>query len=73
MKEENEKLLSIMADGEQRSFGLLQQLTELEAARLENDLKLLTDDGLIEQTVVPDDDLYLITAKGLEASKSLHV
>lgn len=65
MKEENEKLLSIMADGEQRSFGLIQQLMEMEAARLQNDLKLMTDDGLLEQTVVPDDDLYLITARGL--------
>jgi hypothetical protein len=65
MKEENEKLLSIMADGEQRSFGLIQQLMELEAARLQNDLKVMTDDGLLEQTVVPDDDLYLITSKGL--------
>jgi predicted transcriptional regulator len=33
----------------------------------------LTDDGLIEQTVLPGEDQYMITAKGREAAKSVEV
>jgi DNA-binding HxlR family transcriptional regulator len=71
MKEQNENILSMMSDGEKRSFNAIQLATSLDSVTLQNDLNLLTDDGLLEQTVVPDDDLYLITAKGLEAAKSV--
>jgi hypothetical protein len=71
MKEQNENILSMMSDGEKRSFNAIQLATSLDSVTLQNDLNLSTDDGLLEQTVVPDDDLYLITAKGLEAAKSV--
>jgi predicted transcriptional regulator len=70
MKAENENILSVLADGQQRPFNAIQVEVSLDSVSLQNDLKLLTDDGLIEQTVAPDDDLYAITAKGMLAFKS---
>lgn len=37
---------------------------------LQNDLNLLRDRGLLDQTVMPKDDLYVITAMGMLAVKS---
>jgi predicted transcriptional regulator len=71
MKEQNENILSMMSDGEKRSFNAIQLASSLDSVTLQNDLNLLTDDALLEQTVVPDDDMYLISAKGLEVAKSL--
>jgi predicted transcriptional regulator len=72
MKDENEDILTLLSDGRQRSFNEIQVSSGLESVQLENDLKLLSDDGLIEQTVVPEDDLYLITAKGVEVAGAIH-
>jgi predicted transcriptional regulator len=71
MKEQNENILSMMSDGEKRSFNAIQLASSLDSVTLQNDLNLLTDDALLEQTVVPDDDMYLISAKGLEVAKRL--
>jgi predicted transcriptional regulator len=68
MKDESAMIVMLLADGQQRSFKEIQIVTGLEARPLANELKALTDDALIEQTVVPDNDLYLITAKGLLAA-----
>jgi DNA-binding HxlR family transcriptional regulator len=68
MRDESAVIVMLLADGQQRSFKEIQASTGLESAELSNELKSLTDDGLLEQTVVPDDDIYLITAKGLLAS-----
>jgi predicted transcriptional regulator len=70
MKAENENILSVLADGQQRPFNAIQVEVSLDSVSLQNDLNLLTGDGLIEQTVAPDDDLYVITAKGLLAFRS---
>ncbi len=70
MKEENESILSALADGRQRSFNAVQLAVALESTRLQNDLNLLIDSGFIGQTVVPDDDYYAITARGMLAVKS---
>jgi predicted transcriptional regulator len=69
MSDDNEKILSLMADGAQRSFKEIRATVGVGSEELQNELKRLSDDGLIEQSVVPDDDLYMITAKGLDAAK----
>jgi predicted transcriptional regulator len=68
MRDESAVIVMLLADGQQRTFKEIQTATGLESASLANELKSLTDDGLVEQTVVPDDDAYLITAKGLLAT-----
>lgn len=60
--------MALLADGQQHSFWEIQKATRLESTVLANQLKSLTDDALIEQTVVAGDDVYLITAKGLLAT-----
>jgi predicted transcriptional regulator len=71
MKDEQEKVLALLLDGEKRSFDSLKVSGDLDSVQLENDLKRLTDDGLVEQTVLPGEDQYMITAKGLEAARSI--
>jgi predicted transcriptional regulator len=71
MKDEQEKILTLLLDGEKRSFDSLKVSGDLDSVRLENDLKRLTDDGLVEQTVLPGEDQYMITAKGLDAARSI--
>ena len=71
MKDEQEKLLALLLDGEKRSFDSLKVSGDVDSVQLQNDLKRLTDDGLIEQTVLPGEDQYMITAKGQEAAKSV--
>jgi hypothetical protein len=68
MSGDGEKIIAFLADGEQRTFNDILVATGLESTALEDDLKSLTDEALIELTFVPDDDLYLITAKGLLAA-----
>jgi predicted transcriptional regulator len=68
MKSENEDILVLLSDGVQRSFDEIQASTSLDSVDLQNDLRRLADDGLLEQTVVSEDDLYTITAKGVEAT-----
>jgi predicted transcriptional regulator len=72
MKSETEDILTLLDDGTQRSFDEIQASTGLDSVDLQNDLRRLADDGLIEQTVISDDDLYMITAKGLEAASGVH-
>ena len=71
MKDEQEKILALLLDGEKQSFDALKVSGDLDSVQLENDLKRLADDGLIEQTVLPGEDQYMITAKGLEAARSI--
>ena len=71
MKDEQEKILALLLDGEKRSFDSLKVSSDLDSVQLENDLKRLTGDGLIEQTVLPGEDQYAVTAKGLEAARSI--
>ncbi|HTA39354.1 MAG TPA: hypothetical protein VK760_09770 [Candidatus Acidoferrales bacterium] len=71
MKDEHERIVALLLDGEKRSFDSLKVSGDLDSVRLENDLQRLTDDGLIEQTVLPGEDQYKITAKGLEAARSI--
>lgn len=68
MKDESAVIVMVLVDGQERSFKEIQASTGLESAELALELKSLVDDGLLEQTVVPDDDVYLITAKGLLAN-----
>jgi predicted transcriptional regulator len=71
MKDEQEKILALLLDGEKRSFDSLKASGDIDSVQLQNDLKRLTDDGLIEQTVLPGEDQYMITAKGQEAGKNV--
>jgi predicted transcriptional regulator len=73
MKDEQERILGLLLDGEKRSFDSLKVSSDVDSVQLQNDLKRLTDDGLIEQTVLPGEDQYMITAKGREAAKSVEV
>lgn len=68
MRGESAVIVMLLADGQRRSFKEIQTVTGLESTSLANELTSLTDNGLLEQTVVPDDDVYLITAKGLLAT-----
>lgn len=71
MKDEQQQILALLLDGEKRSFDSLKVSGDLDSVQLQNDLKRLADDGLIEQTVLPGEDQYMITAKGLEAAGSV--
>ena len=68
MNDESAVIIMLLTDGQQRTFKEIETTTGLDPSPLANQLKSLTDDGLIEQTVVPGEGLYLITAKGLLAS-----
>jgi DNA-binding HxlR family transcriptional regulator len=68
MKDEHENILALLAGGDKLSFDSLRASTDLDSVQLQNDLSRLADDGLIEQTVLPGEDQYVITAKGLDAA-----
>jgi DNA-binding HxlR family transcriptional regulator len=57
MKDESAVIVMVLVDGQERSFKEIQASTGLESAELALELKSLVDDGLLEQTVVPDDDV----------------
>jgi hypothetical protein len=68
MRDESAVIVTLLADGQQRSFNEILVATGLDSTSQAIELKLLTDEAILEQTVVPNDDLYLITAKGLLAA-----
>jgi predicted transcriptional regulator len=71
MNDEQVKILALFVDGEKMSFDALKASSDFDSVQLQNDLKRLTDAGLVEQTVLPGEDQYMITAKGLEAARSV--
>ena len=71
MKDEQEKILALLLGGDRLSFDSIQASTDLDSVQLQNGLTRLADDGLIEQTVLPGEDQYTITAKGLDAARSI--
>jgi predicted transcriptional regulator len=71
MNDEQEKVLAILLGGDKLTFDELKASGDLDSVQLQNDLKRLTDAGLVEQTVLPGEDQYMITAKGIEAARSV--
>ena len=71
MNDEQEKVLAILLGGDKLTFDEMKASGDLDSVQLQNDLKRLTDAGLVEQTVLPGEDQYVITAKGIEAARSV--
>ena len=70
MNDESAAIIMLLTDGQQRTFKEIQTATGLDPTPLADRIKSLANDALIEQTVVPGEDLYLITARSLLASPS---
>jgi hypothetical protein len=64
MEDESRNVLSLMADGAERSFDLLQIVTHLGPSKLRAVLESLRKAELLECKIARDTQWYVITLKG---------
>jgi hypothetical protein len=64
MLTEGERILSLMADGAERSFDLLQIMTHVGPSKLRAVLESLRKAGLLDCKSARDKEWYVITLKG---------
>jgi DNA-binding Lrp family transcriptional regulator len=64
MQEEGRRILSLMADGADRSFDVLQIMTGVEPKALRAALDGLREAGLLEHKYARDTESFVITLRG---------